>query len=112
MQRGAWTFLASGQAVFVGSCSRCHTVFGTTAGGRVGPDLTLFGERFTLGAGILDNTTENVESWVRDLRAIKPIPEGLLGGRADREAMPTFTGVLSDAEIAAVAAYIRSQTID
>ena len=106
------TFLSSGQAIFVGSCSRCHTIFGTPAAGKVGPDLSLFGERLTMGAGIMDNTTENVEAWVADLRAIKPIPEGLLGGRADRETMPTFAGALSDDEIAAVAAYIKSLTID
>jgi len=106
------TFVASGQAIFISSCSRCHTVFGTPAAGKAGPDLTLFGERLTLGAGIMDNTPENVEAWVTDLRAIKPIPEGLLGGRADREAMPTFAGTLSKDEIAAVTAYIQSQTID
>jgi cytochrome c oxidase subunit 2 len=38
----------------------------------MGPDLSHFGTRTTLGAGILPNTPENVARWVTDPDAIKP----------------------------------------
>ena len=104
------TFIASGQDVFMGNCSSCHKIYGTAAQGIIGPDLTRFGSRLTLGAGILDNTSENAEAWIGNVRDLKPIPEGILG--SGRPAMPTFNEVLSDAEIAAVSAYIRSQTVE
>ena len=103
-------FIASGQDVFMGNCSSCHKIYGTAAQGIIGPDLTRFGSRLTLGAGILDNTSENAEAWIRNVRDLKPIPEGILG--SGRPAMPSFNEVLSDAEIAAVSAYIRSQTVE
>ena len=103
------SFLASGEGIFIGNCSACHTVFGTAAQGTIGPDLTRFGARLTLGAGILDNTAENAEEWIADIRDIKPVPEGALGN--GKPAMPAFNTFLSDAEIAAVAAYLRSQTV-
>ncbi len=44
-QPGHALFLATG-------CGACHTVRGTPAQGSVGPDLTHFGSRLSLGAGI------------------------------------------------------------
>lgn len=104
------SFLASGEGIFIGNCSACHTIFGTAAQGTVGPDLTRFGARLTLGAGILDNTADNAEAWIADIRDLKPVPEGALGN--GKPAMPAFDTILSDAEIAAVAAYLRSQTLE
>src|SRR5690606_28508880 len=62
---GAELFLAQG-------CGACHAVRGTEARGRIGPDLTHFGGRRTVGAGILDNTAENVARCIRETAAIKP----------------------------------------
>lgn len=95
---------ARGQAMFAG-CSGCHAIAGTAAQGRVGPDLSLFGERLTLAAGVIDNTDSNLRQWIGDVRSIKTIPE--LG-----RFMPTFKGTLSDGEIADIAAYLKSLTLN
>jgi cytochrome c oxidase subunit II len=54
------------------TCAMCHTVRGTVAGSRVGPDLTHLASRSTIGAGTLPNTQSNLSRWVRDSQAIKP----------------------------------------
>mgnify|MGYP006173992743 CR=1 FL=1 len=51
---------------------RACAVSGTTAQGRVGPDLTRFGLRPTVGAGARPNTQDNVEAWIRNPRDMKP----------------------------------------
>jgi cytochrome c oxidase subunit 2 len=62
-----------GQQVFMRSaCVGCHTIQGTPAQGKVGPDLTHFGSRATVAAGMLDNTRENVARWLRDPQEVKP----------------------------------------
>ncbi|MDX1675036.1 MAG: cytochrome c oxidase subunit II, partial [Longimicrobiales bacterium] len=56
---------ARGRELFLGSvCVACHAIEGTRAAGRLGPDLTLFGERTTLGAGLMENTHENLTEWL------------------------------------------------
>ncbi len=63
----------AGRGVFLSNaCVSCHTVKGTTAAGRFGPDLTHFGGRLTIGAGILDNTLENVTLWLDSTQHVKP----------------------------------------
>ena len=65
-QSGEQQFTASG-------CVGCHTVQGNaTAVGKIGPDLTHFGGRTTMAAGIMDNTSENVRRWLADPQAVKP----------------------------------------
>ncbi|MCA1554056.1 MAG: cytochrome c oxidase subunit II, partial [Chloroflexi bacterium] len=50
-----------GAALFVASaCIGCHTVGGTKALGAIGPNLTHFGSRTNIAAGMLDNTPENL----------------------------------------------------
>jgi cytochrome c oxidase subunit 2 len=62
-----------GQQVFNGSpCVLCHAIAGTTAGGRLGPDLTHAASRKTLAAGALGNTAGNLASWILDPQGIKP----------------------------------------
>ncbi|MGE5925736.1 MAG: cytochrome c oxidase subunit II [Gemmatimonadota bacterium] len=58
-------FLASG-------CILCHTVRGTPAGGRLGPDLTHLASRSTLAGGILPNTRAHLMGWVANPQALKP----------------------------------------
>jgi cytochrome c oxidase subunit II len=77
------------------SCAACHTVKGTAAQGKVGPDLTHFGSRETIGAGVLENTPENLEAWLRDPQAYKP---GIV--------MPGFDR-LSDEQIRALVEYLE-----
>jgi cytochrome c oxidase subunit II len=53
-------------------CGDCHQVRGTEARGHVGPDLTHFASRTTLGAVRLTNTAANVAEWIRDPQGVKP----------------------------------------
>lgn len=62
-----------GEAVFFSKpCIMCHTVRGTTAGGRIGPELTHVGSRRTLAAGTLEMTRGNLAAWIVDPQGIKP----------------------------------------
>jgi cytochrome c oxidase subunit II len=54
------------------SCAGCHTVRGTAASGTVGPDLTHFGGRRTIGAGSLPNTRGNLGGWIVNSQTVKP----------------------------------------
>jgi cytochrome c oxidase subunit 2 len=66
-------FARRGLDVFVqGPCALCHTVLGTTAGGRVGPDLTHVASRRTLAAGTLPNTPGHLAGWIVDPQSVKP----------------------------------------
>jgi cytochrome c oxidase subunit II len=63
---------ADGKAIFAKSaCVGCHTIRGVSAG-VVAPDLTHFGSRTTLAAGLLPNTVENVTTWILDPPHVKP----------------------------------------
>jgi cytochrome c oxidase subunit 2 len=77
------------------ACINCHTVSGTAANGRFGPDLTHLMSRETLGAGIASNTPENLRSWIQRPDAFKP---GSL--------MPAMG--LSEEQLDAVTAYMAS----
>lgn len=62
-----------GQEVFLGStCVMCHTVRGTRAMSRAGPDLTHFGSRRTLAAGARPNSRGHLAGWILDPQGIKP----------------------------------------
>ena len=62
-----------GQQAFLGSsCVYCHTIKGTNASGKVGPDLTHLGSRLTIGAGTLPNTPGNLAGWMVNSQTIKP----------------------------------------
>jgi cytochrome c oxidase subunit 2 len=62
-----------GQIVFERqACINCHTVAGTVANGRFGPDLTHLMSRETLAAGAIPNTPENLRAWVTDPSQFKP----------------------------------------
>ena len=57
----------AGRRVFeTESCISCHTIRGTVATGRFGPDLTHLMSRQTLAAGAMPNTVENLKAWIRD----------------------------------------------
>ena len=50
----------------------CHTIVGTTANGRTGPDLTHVASRPTLAAGTLPNDRASMRSWIQDPQKLKP----------------------------------------
>jgi cytochrome c oxidase subunit 2 len=62
-----------GQEVFLSSsCAMCHAVSGTSAGSRIGPDLTHLAGRRTIAAGTLPNMRGNLAGWILDPQSIKP----------------------------------------
>jgi cytochrome c oxidase subunit 2 len=86
---------AAGKTVFAGSaCVGCHTIKGVSAG-ILGPDLTHFGSRAMLAAGMWPNTPENVAEWVKDPQRLKPGVK-----------MPALG--LTDEQAKAIAAYLTS----
>lgn len=53
-------------------CFACHAIDGTNFAGTVGPNLTDIGLRYTLAAGMMENTPENMAAWIADPQGIKP----------------------------------------
>jgi cytochrome c oxidase subunit 2 len=65
--------LSSGQRIFQKtSCVNCHTIAGTAATGRYGPDLTHLMSRDTIASGVLPNTADNLRLWIQNPDALKP----------------------------------------
>lgn len=64
---------AEGRHVFeTTACINCHTVKGTVADGRFGPDLTHLMSRATIASGAATNTPQNLRVWIQKPDAIKP----------------------------------------
>jgi cytochrome c oxidase subunit II len=62
-----------GRAIFLRTaCMSCHTVAGTLANGRFGPDLTHLASRDTIGSGPIENTPQNLRKWIADPNEMKP----------------------------------------
>ena len=88
--------VATGRAVFEqNACINCHTIRGTVANGRFGPDLTQLMSRDTIASGTLKNTRTNLEGWIKDPDDYKP---GCL--------MPAMK--LSDWDIALITSYLMT----
>jgi cytochrome c oxidase subunit II len=65
--------LQKGELVFRGrGCAVCHTISGTQAGGKLGPDLTHLASRRTIAAGTLPLTPGNLAGWISDPQHVKP----------------------------------------
>ena len=78
------------------SCINCHAINGVPgAVARVGPDLTHIASRQQLGAGVIDNTPENLRAWLKDPQALKP---GVL--------MPNYN--LNDEQLTQLVAYFET----
>jgi cytochrome c oxidase subunit 2 len=85
---------AKGRAVFEhNACISCHTIAGTVATGRFGPDLTHVASRDTLASGSVPNSPANIRAFVDNPAHFKP---GLL--------MPSMH--LNDHDLDAVTAYL------
>jgi cytochrome c oxidase subunit 2 len=81
---------AVGEQLFMSmACVNCHVE------NPIGPDLTHFGSRETIGTGVLDNTPDNLAKWLRNPQAVKPGVH-----------MPNLN--LTDAEINALVAYLEA----
>lgn len=89
---------AAGEAAFLKSdCIGCHTIQGTTAAGKIGPNLTHLGGRSTLAAGIMPNTPENLAKWIRNSESFKP--------GSKMPAHPSAT--LKDEDLQAIVSYLQ-----
>lgn len=55
-----------------GSCASCHTVRGTPADGKVGPDLTHLADRSRLAAETIPNDRGHLGGWIANSQQIKP----------------------------------------
>jgi len=87
---------ADGRRLFESTaCVNCHTIAGTNAKGRFGPDLTHLMSRATIASGAAENTKENLRLWIKEPDAIKP---GCL--------MPAMQ--MSERDIDAVTAYLMT----
>lgn len=85
-----------GEQVFLSKpCGFCHTIRGTIAGGRVGPDLTHFGSRREIAANMLPNNDANLMAWVTHAQSLK-----------DGAMMPNITQ-FNGSDLQAIVAYLR-----
>lgn len=65
--------LAAGRQTFLAKpCAACHTIRGTDASGKTGPDLTHVGSRRTIAAGLFETTRGSLAAWIADPQTIKP----------------------------------------
>lgn len=69
-QKSSASSSGQGAQVFLnGPCVACHTIAGTAAQGKVGPDLTHFASRSWFEE--MDNNPDNLAKWLRDPQGIK-----------------------------------------
>ena len=71
-QEAAATLAGEGQQAFMKNCAVCHSIRGTLAQGKVGPDLSHLMERNSLGAATLPNSIGDLSGWVANPQTIKP----------------------------------------
>ena len=88
--------VAEGRRVFeTTACINCHTISGTVANGRFGPDLTHLMSRDTIASGIAPNTPDQLRQWIKNPDTLKP------GSK-----MPAMQ--LNDHDLDAVTAYLTT----
>jgi cytochrome c oxidase subunit 2 len=106
MLPGQPTLEEQGKQIFSSHmCVACHTLNGTAAQGKIGPNLTRFGMRRGVGAFAATSTVENVEKWIHRPQDIKP--GALMPGAEEGAGGMPATG-LNAQQIKAVAAYLKS----
>ena len=89
--------VSAGRDLFFGAggCISCHQIRGTVAAGILGPDLTHVGGRGTIAAGVLENTLDNLASWIKDPHDVKPGNLMLDMGLDDEQARQVAAYLLS-----------------
>ena len=102
-----------GQQVFSSSaCIGCHAIAGNPAAvGNIGPNLTHFGSRATIGAGSYPNTPAYLALWIKNARVMKPgiIMPTLGKDQFDPIVKQKVTaGGLDDQQIADIVAYLSA----
>lgn len=85
-----------GKLIFeAGACIGCHTINGTAAQGKVGPNLTHVGSRTSIAGGMFTNTEGNLRRWLTNPPEVKP-----------GSVMPNLN--LTRTEVEALTAYLQS----
>jgi cytochrome c oxidase subunit II len=84
------------QLVMSSACVLCHTIRGTGAQGRVGPDLTHIASRRRIAANAFDNNRANLTAWVTHAQSLKPYAK-----------MPNLT-VFTGAELTDLVSYLQT----
>jgi cytochrome c oxidase subunit 2 len=86
-----------GQQVFMKSaCVLCHSIRGTDAHARIGPDLTHLASRSGIAANALPNSTAALAGWVTHAQSLKPYAR-----------MPNITA-FNGAELRELVAYLQT----
>ena len=78
-------------------CAACHTINGTPAQAKVGPNLTHVASRGVIAGSVLENNADNLRTWLKDPPAVKP-----------GSVMPNLG--LTDHELDVLVAYLQSLT--
>lgn len=86
---------AGAQVFATGACVGCHTIQGTKANGKIGPNLTHIGSHLTLAGAIMENNPKDLATWLHDPPAVKP-----------GSIMPNLH--LTDQQISELVAYLES----
>ena len=119
-ERGYTLFMQGKTSTGAVACAACHRVQGTPANGQSGPDLSFFGTRRTLGAGMWEAMTpqhweepgaaQHLHTWIKHSPVVKPgsIMPRYDGGDYMVNGKTQKGGTLTDAEIDDIAAYLRT----
>jgi cytochrome c oxidase subunit II len=97
-------------------CVTCHAVRGHDGLGVNGPDLTHFGSRTTVAAGLLENSKENLHRWIVQPNNVKPGNKMYMGVNgmagymvADDKGKMTVEHIkVNDTEARAIVEYLHS----
>jgi cytochrome c oxidase subunit 2 len=84
-------------AFFRGECHDCHTIRGTPAEGRSGPDLTHVGSRQSLAAGTLNNHIGTMAGWIagaQDVKLGNKMPSSMAYSGVELRALSAWLGSL------------------
>lgn len=94
-----------------GGCVGCHAINGTPFNmSNIGPNLTHFGSRTTLAAGMFPNDARHLARWIKNARAMKPgVLMNTIGqGEIDPLTKAPVTRGLTDQQIADFVAYLMA----
>jgi cytochrome c oxidase subunit 2 len=89
------TAAEGGQLFQTRGCSACHTINGSPAQGKVGPNLTHVASRSLIAGSVVENTPDGLRTWLKDPPAVKP-----------GSIMPNLG--LNDHELDVLVAYLQS----
>jgi len=89
------TAVEGGQLFQTRGCAACHTITGTPALGKIGPNLTHLASRSVIAGAVLENNAPSLREWLKDPPAVKP-----------GSIMPNLG--LNDHELDVLVAYLQS----